>query len=111
MDVSQFDSILHEILKVEAALIVFGISLGGLVLEHFSESEVNVQQVVSILLLSSGLFAFSMIGGIVAIVTKPSKNLRKIAGWFMVIYLLCGLILILIGWSLIIGPALRNVLP
>jgi len=101
---------MHEILKIEATFVVFGISLGGLLLQYLAEI-VDVNQIVSFLLLSSGFLAFSLILGLFYLVTKEDSELKKWAGWSAIISFLYGLFCVLLGWSLAIKPLLEALAP
>lgn len=106
-DDSGIASHMVDILKAEAAIVVFGISLGGLVLNNFSQV-VNTYLVTSILLLGSGFFVFSMIFGVLNVLIKEESSLKRWAGWAMIITLFYGLFSLLLGWSFVLKPILHS---
>lgn len=108
-DISGFAEKTADILKAEAALVVFGISLGGLVLSNFKDIA-NVNLIIGILLSSSGFFVFSMIFGVLQMLIKAETTFKKWVGWAMMVSLLYGLFAILLGWSFVIKPIIDSFL-
>lgn len=108
-DVSAFTDKTADILKAEAAMVVFGISLGSLVLTNLKDI-IDVNRVIGVLLLSSGFFTFSMIFGVLHLLMRPGGMFKKWAGWAMLIALFYGLFLLLLGWSYMIKPIFETLL-
>lgn len=108
-DDSMFAEKIVDILKMEAAITVFGISLGSLVLGTLSQV-INIQLITGILLMSSGFFVFSMIFGVLHLLMKGESSFRRYVGWSMIISLLYGLFFLLLGWSFVLKPIIDTLL-